>query len=139
MVIRKSLRISLAVYLVLYGCAGSAPNPVLRYTPGDEKRGCTSLKAEIASNEAEMIRLASEKDSTVAKNVVLGVTGVFLIVPLFFMDLKGKEAGELEALRHRNRTLRQFAADKKDCQVPEPKVKFEEKPEEAAKQNQPSN
>ena len=129
MAIQKALRASLAVCLALYGCLGSAPNPVVHYTPGDEKRSCTSLKAEIASNEVQLIRLAREKDSTVTKNVVLGVTGVLLIFPWFFMDLKGKEAGEIEALRHRNRTLRQFAADNGDCAVPESKVKFEEKPE----------
>jgi hypothetical protein len=98
--------------------------------PGDEKRTCTSLKAEIASNEAEMIRLVSEKKSTVTKNVLLGAAGVFLIFPWFLMDLKGKSAGELGALRHRNRTLRKFAADKKDCKAPESKVKFEDKLEE---------
>ena len=74
MAIRKSLRISLAVFLAPNSCLGSAPNPVLRYTPGDEKRSCTSLKAEIASNEVELIQLASDKTSTVTINVVLGVT-----------------------------------------------------------------
>ena len=135
MVIQKALRLFLAICLALYGCAGSSPNPVTHYTPGDEKRSCTSLKGEIASNEAQLIRLASEKDSTLGKNVILGVTGVLLIVPWFFMDVKGKEAGEIEALHHRNRTLRQFASDKGDCQVPEPKVKFEEAP----KPSQPAN
>ena len=119
--------------LALAGCAGSAPNAVLSYQPGDEKRSCTSLKAEIASNEAQMINLASEKDATIGKNVALGVAGVFLIVPWFFMDVKGKEAGELAALRHRNRNLRQFAANKEECTVPESKVKFEEKEDEEKK------
>ncbi len=139
MAIRKSLRISLAVFLAPNSCLGSAPNPVLRYTPGDEKRSCTSLKAEIASNEVELIQLASDKTSTVTTNVVLGVTGFLLIVPWFFMDLKGKEAGEIDALRHRNRNLRQFAAGKEECHVPESKVKFEGKPAEAAKPDQSSN
>ncbi len=127
---RKCACSSMALALALSGCAGSAPNAVLSYQPGDEKRSCTSLRAEIASNEAQMIELASEKDSTVGKNVLLGVTGVFLIVPFFFMDLKGKEAGELTALRHRNRNLRQFAADKSDCTVAKSKVKFEDAEEE---------
>lgn len=127
---RKCACGAMALALAVSGCAGSAPNPVLGYQLGDEKRSCTSLKAKIASNEAQMIHLAGEKDSTYRKNVLLGVTGTFLAVPLIFMDLKGKEAGELAALRHRNRNLRQFAADKSDCTVPAPKVKFEEKEKE---------
>ena len=125
-----------AMVLVLSGCAGSAPNAVLSYQPGDEKRSCTSLKAEIASNEAQMIHLASEKDSTIGKNVAVGITGIFLIVPWFFMDVKGKEAVELSALRHRNRNLRQFAANKEECTVPKSKVKFEEKEEEKEKKSE---
>jgi hypothetical protein len=130
---KKRLRVLIAGALVLTGCWGTAPTPILSYQPGDEKRSCTSLKAEIASNEVEMIRLASEKDSTTGKNVALGVTGALLIVPLFFMDFKGKEAREIAALRHRNRNLRQFAVDKKDCTVPESKVKFEDKEETTKK------
>ena len=125
---KKTLHFTLAFALVLYGCAGSAPNPVVRYQPGDEKRSCTSLKAEIASNEAEIIRLVSDRSSKTGMNVAMGVAGAFLLVPWFFMDVKGKESGEINALRHRNRNLRQFAASK-ECQVPPSKVKFEKKQE----------
>ena len=123
---KKPLHFLVAIALALYGCAGSAPNPVLSYQPGDEKRSCTGLKAEIASNEAEIVRLVSERQSKLGSNVALGVAGAFLLVPWFFMDVKGKEGAELNALRHRNRMLRQFAAGK-DCHVPESRVKFEEK------------
>ena len=102
---KQALHLTVAFALALYGCAGSAPNPVLSYQPGDEKRSCQGLRAEIASNEAETIRLASEKGEKLGYNVALGVAGAFLLVPWFFMDVKGKETGELNALRHRNRTL----------------------------------
>lgn len=128
----KFLRGTAAIFLFVSGCGGSAPNPVVHYTPGDEKRNCASLKAEIASNEVQLIRLVKEESYTTSKNVVLGITGVFLIVPWFFMDLKGKEGGEIEALRHRNRTLRQFAGTK-ECNVPAPKVQFEEELKETKK------
>ena len=119
--------------MALYGCAGSAPNPVLSYQPGDEKRSCQGLRAEIAANEAEAIRLTSERRQKFRQNVALGVAGAFLIVPYFFIDVKGKESAEFNALLHRNRTLRQFAAAK-DCYVPESKVKFEEnKPQKEKK------
>lgn len=123
---KQALHLTVAFALALYGCAGSAPNPVLSYQPGDEKRSCQGLRAEIAVNEAETIRLASERGEKLGRNVVLGVAGALILVPWFFIDVKGKETGELNALRHRSRILRQFAAAK-DCSVPESKVKFEKK------------
>ena len=131
---KKTLHFTLAAALALYGCAGSPPNPVLRYQPGDEKRSCTSLKAEIASNEAEIIRLVDKQSGKTGMNVAMGVAGVFLVVPWFFMDIKGKESGEIGALHHRNRNLRQFAASK-ECEVPPPKVKFERKQEKDGEEN----
>ena len=123
----KILCLMIAVSLVLSGCIGSEPNPVLRYQVGDEKRSCQSLNAEIASNEAEIIRLVSAKQGTTGYNVAMGVAGIFLIVPWFFMNVKGKETAEINAFRHRNRTLRQFAGGLENCRVPKPKFKFDEK------------
>ncbi len=123
----RLLCLVMAVALVLYGCVGSEPNPVLRYQVGDENRSCQSLNAEIASNEVEIIRLVSAKGSTTGYNVATGVAGIFLIVPWFFMDIKGTETSEINALRHRNRTLRQFAGGLENCRVPKPKMKFDEK------------
>lgn len=119
--------------LALSGCAGSAPNPVMSERPGDGKRGCASLRAEIASNEAQMIQIARDKEVTEHKNVLLGYAGGILIVPWLFLDVKGKESTELTALRNRNQNLRRLAAEKGDCPVPEPRVKFEEEDEEEKK------
>jgi hypothetical protein len=96
------------------------------YQPGDERRSCEGLKVEIASNEAEIARLLPYEDAT-GKNVALGVAGAFLIVPWFFMDFKDGEAIEVKALRRRNDWLREIAAGK-DCVVPAPTFKFEDKP-----------
>jgi hypothetical protein len=55
--------------------------------------------------------------------VALGVTGFFLIVPLFFMDLSQSEQIEVNALRQRYNSLAVIATDK-NCdfdaqQIPE--------------------
>ncbi|HYL89771.1 MAG TPA: hypothetical protein VEU32_13515 [Burkholderiales bacterium] len=52
-----------------------------------------------------------EADKT-GQNVALGVAGVFLIVPWFFMDLSKADQVELEALRRRYNTLVIMASEK---------------------------
>ena len=78
---------------------------------------------EIANNEQEIIKLLPYEDAT-GKNVALGVTGFFLIVPLFFMDFKDAEEAEIKALRRRNQWLRETAYNN-SCTLPPPKLKFE--------------
>lgn len=114
--------------IALVACGGRNANPVARYQIGDENRACEGLKVEIAHNEQEIIRLIPFEDAT-GKNVALGVTGAFLIVPLFFMDFKDAEEMEVKALRDRNLWLTELA-HRKNCTLPAPKVKFQEKPAE---------
>ncbi len=129
MSVRKFLSTSsVCLALVIVGCGGKSPNPVSLNQPDDEKLSCEGLKSEIAMNEVEIAKLIPREDAT-GKNVVLGVTGFFLIFPWFFMDFKEGEAIEIQALRGRNQRLREVAADK-DCSVPPSKFQFEEKPEE---------
>ncbi len=135
-VMRKFLLISsVSLALIIVGCGGKSPNPIASYQPGDEKRSCGGLKAEIAMNEVEVGKLVPYEDAT-GKNVALGVAGAFLIVPWFFMDFKEGEAIELQALRRRNQWLREVAADK-DCSVPPSKFLFEPKPEEPREAQRP--
>ncbi|MDH3909956.1 MAG: hypothetical protein OEU09_01580 [Rhodospirillales bacterium] len=68
------------------------------------------------SNEDDIAKLMPHEDAT-GKNVALGATGAFLIVPLFFMDFKDAEAIEIKALERRNRWLRELGA-KKECDIP---------------------
>lgn len=118
--------LALAGVVLVSACGGKGPNPVAQYLPGDEGRTCSGLKTEISSNEAEIARLVPYEDAT-GKNVALGVTGVFLIVPWFFMDFKEGEATELQALRRRNQWLREVASTK-DCSIPRSQFVFNEKP-----------
>ncbi len=112
----------------LAGCGGRSPNPVASYQPGDEQRSCTGLKTEVASTEQEIIRLLPYEDAA-GKNVALGVAGVFLIVPFFFMDFKDAEELEIRALRQRNQHLRAIAYDN-GCSLPASKLKFQDEPPE---------
>ena len=127
---RERIASALIVSLILLGCGGKAADPIPQYQPGDEARSCSGLKAEIANNEAEIAKLLPSEDAT-GKNVALGVAGVFLIVPWFFMDFKEGEATEIKALRRRNQWLREAAANK-NCEVPPSKFLVQDKPCSAA-------
>jgi hypothetical protein len=61
--------------------------------------------------QGEIQRLIPQTEKT-GKNVALGVTGFFFIVPLFFMDLSQAEQIEVDAYRQRYNHLLIIAADK---------------------------
>ncbi len=124
---KKSICAGVAFMFFVSGCAGSGPNPVARYAPADEKRACASLKAEIKANRKEIAKKTTERTNKANKNLILGAAGVFLIAPWFYMDLKGKEAVETEALERRNAALRRIAFDK-GCNAPLPIVTHQRKP-----------
>ncbi len=123
---KKRICAATAFMFFLSGCAGSGPNPVARYTPADEKRDCASLKAELKANKKEIAKKTTERTNKTNKNLILGASGVFLVAPWFFMDLKGKEAAETEALERRNAALRRIAFDK-GCNEPLPIVTHQRK------------
>lgn len=101
----------LASALVISACGGRPANPVSVYQMGDENRSCAGLKAELSQIESDIARLVPETSKT-GKNTALGVAGLFLIVPWFFMDLSDAERTEVEALRRRYNALIAIAADK---------------------------
>ncbi len=96
------------------GCAGTDPNPIAVYQPGDENKSCPALKAEIANIDKQITRKKAQKSKQESDNVLWFVTGWFLIVPWFFMDLKENEKPEIDALQQRKDALIVIAAEK-DC------------------------
>jgi hypothetical protein len=108
------LRVGL-VWLVastlLIGCAGRAANPVMIQQYGDDKKSCQALEREMTFIQSEIQRLIPQTEKT-GKNVALGVTGFFFIVPLFFMDLSQAEQMEVDAYRQRYNHLLVIAGDK---------------------------
>lgn len=112
---KQSICIILTVAIFIAGCAGREANPIPAYLPGDDTRSCQALKAEIAQLQADMNRLLP-KTSKGVSNALWATAGVFLIVPFFFMDLKGAEKIEFEAMRTRHNRLLIIAADR-DCDM----------------------
>lgn len=102
--------ITLAV-LMLIGCAGRPANPVMVYQHGDEKRSCDALERELELTGEDILALMPKTEKA-DKNTQLGVAGIFLLVPLFFMDISKAEQVEVNALTKRYNHLLEIAVDK---------------------------
>ena len=101
----------IVITTLVIGCAGRAANPVMIQQYGDDKKTCQALEREMAFIQGEIQRLIPQTEKT-GKNVALGVTGFFLIVPLFFMDLSKAEQIEVDAYRQRYNHLLIIAGDR---------------------------
>ena len=108
---KKVFCLSLVVSMFLTGCAGREANPIPVYLPGDNERSCEVLVAEIAQLQADMQRILPKTNKGVT-NTLWATAGVFFIVPFFFMDLKGAEKIEFDAMRARHNRLLLICADK---------------------------
>lgn len=109
--------------MIVTGCAGRDPHPVPQYQPGDDYVSCQQIKMQINDNNMKIYRLMPKTHKT-GKNVALGVTGYFLVVPLFFMDFSDAEKVEIQSYEQRNNWLEALAM-KKHCKGVPAAVKFE--------------
>lgn len=107
---KKLIAISV-VGLILSGCAGKTAYPVQTQQVGDSRKSCSALERDILHIDSEIKRLTPKTEKT-GKNVALGVTGAFLVVPLFFMDFSDAEQVEVNALRNRHNHLMNIMAEK---------------------------
>jgi hypothetical protein len=109
----KVLAWLLTLCFVVSGCAGRTPNPVSEAQPGDERKSCNALKAELSNVDADIERKAPGADKT-GMNVILGIAGIFLLVPWFFMDLSKADQTEVDALKRRHNAIAILASER-DC------------------------
>ena len=83
--------------IVFSGCAGRPAHPVMVYQHEDETRTCEALKRELELIEEDVAQLIPQTDKE-DRNTRLGVAGIILLVPFFFMDLNKAEQIEVNAL-----------------------------------------
>lgn len=102
---------TLVAIVALTGCAGRAANPVMIQQYGDNAKSCAALEYDMAFVESEVQRLVPSTEKT-GKNVALGVTGAFFLVPLFFMDFSQAEQMEVNAYRQRYNHLAILAMER---------------------------
>ncbi|MDG2424620.1 MAG: hypothetical protein P8M22_11650, partial [Phycisphaerales bacterium] len=109
----RSIAMALIPLLLLASCAGRTPNPIALYQPGDDSLDCQALKIQMGYCEQQRAALAPKADKT-GSNIVLGVIGFFLIVPLFFMDFSEADKVEMDAYGARYNYLASLYVNK-DC------------------------
>ena len=115
---RKILCVVLSFAIFLAGCGGHTANPVDRYMPGDEKKSCNALYAEMSQLDGEIDQKNHQKDNRDTWNVILFLTGFLVIVPWFFIDCKGSQEVEIDALQARKKAL-MIIFNEKNCSPPE--------------------
>jgi len=91
--------------LLASGCAGTAAHPINQYKYGDEHKSATQLRAEIAGLDTQITKKEQSIKKKNRTNVICFVTGFLVIVPWFFMDIKGSREVELDALEGRRQSL----------------------------------
>jgi hypothetical protein len=106
-------RIGALLLALLVACAGRPAKPVMVYQQGDEQRSCDALERELELIEEDIAALMPEADKT-DRNTALGVTGIVLLVPLFFMDLSKAEQIEINAYAKRYNHLLEIS-ERKSC------------------------
>ena len=114
---QKLMCIALSCLIFIAGCGGIAANPVKSYIKGDEKKSCTALSAEMRNLDKDVVVHNQQRVDRDHWNGLLFVGGFFLIVPWFFMDTKGSQEVEIEAMRARKNALKIIYAEK-DCSAP---------------------
>lgn len=85
------------------------------YQHNDGAMSCDAIDRELTLIE-DQIRALMPKTDKANKNTTLGVAGIFLIVPLFFMDLSKAEQIEANALTKRYNHLVQIS-EEKNCEL----------------------
>lgn len=75
---------------------------------------CSDILSEMSEVERKIKILVPDSQKT-GKNVALGATGLFFIVPLFFMDFSDAEKVEIEALQERYNYLQRLYRSKNCC------------------------
>ena len=114
--LRGSVCVLLSSCFLFIGCGGHQPNVIDRYMPGDERRSCASMYAEIQALENDIKEKKSEKGTRDVFNVLWFAAGLFVIVPFFFIDVKGSHEAEIEGFEDRQKQMKIFFADK-GCSV----------------------
>jgi hypothetical protein len=110
---KKLTALILIASIISAGCASSTANPVPVAQVGDETKSCDAIANEMQKMITAQIEADSNKDKQIGTNAALGVAGLFLIVPWFFMDLGGANTAEQKAAKARYERLQQMQVDKK--------------------------
>ena len=115
---KKFLCILLSLSIFVVGCGGHAANPVPRHMPGDEEKSCEALYGEMQNIDEEIDVKTQQRKDRDFWNITFFVTGFLVIVPWFFIDPKGSQEVEIDALKARKQALKVIFQNN-NCTAPE--------------------
>ena len=125
MVYRKFQPVLVLIVVVLFfaqSCAGRATHPVQVAQSGDSKKTCKSLHKETKKIRQKIKKMIPAVKKADKKRTLLMVSGGFLIVPWFFLDLSDADKIETNAKRARHNYLVDVAK-KRNCRFTVSKLK----------------
>jgi hypothetical protein len=114
---QKVISVALVCAIFIAGCGGHAANPIPPNQPGDQNRSCTALRAQMSQIDQDIIVKNKEKDTRDFWNIVEFGTGFLVLVPWFFMDVKGSHEVEIAAFKARKNNLA-ILYEEKNCDAP---------------------
>lgn len=118
MMFRKALIYLMAFSIFMVGCGGRIAHPIMTAQINDYDMDCDLIIHEMGSLEIQYTKKTKEHNVKEAIDVVLLITGIFVFVPWFFIDLKDAEKVEYEAIQNRILHLAALAKKKKCENVP---------------------
>jgi len=124
MVNRKFQPVPVLIIVTLFftqSCAGRAAHPVQVAQSGDVKKACKSLRKETKQIKRNIRRMIPAVKKADKKRTLLMLSGGFLIVPWFFLDLTDADKIETNAQRARYNYLADIAG-KRNCRFKVPKL-----------------
>jgi len=107
----KKISILLIVMMLSLSCTKREPIIISTYQADDSSKSCLNLQSEILYYKTKIDQKITEVNNKTGQNLALGISGAFLIVPWFFMDLSGAERTELESYKMRVERLQVIALD----------------------------
>ena len=117
----KSIYALIVSTILLASCAGRDPRPIQISQVGDNEKSCSTLETEMEFIDKDILERFPDASKT-GSNAALGVAGVFLIVPWFFMDFSDADEVEVSALiaRHNHLliTAKNKSCDTKQVRIP---------------------
>ena len=125
MVYRKFQPVLVLIVVVLFfvqGCAGRAAHPVKVAQSGDNKKTCKSLRKETKQIRQKIKRMIPAVKKADKKRTLLMLSGGFLIIPWFFLDLTDADKIEANAQRARYNYLVDRGV-KRNCRLKIPHIK----------------
>jgi hypothetical protein len=115
--IRSVYRSSLCMvlgWIVLFGCAGAAPEPTRVFRSGDLDLSCDLIAREAEQAFSSLGLKENQKASDSSKNLTFWILGQIAIVPMLGIDVSGAAEVEQKAMFRRVERLRALS-ERKEC------------------------